>query len=333
MTVEMKTISSILFHKIMVCTLVFGSSGLAASEFPMLHSADGKRSFTGRPVAVVSVEKEIVSIQRESGPIVNSPLSAFAEPDRQQLKRWMDKVSKDPQVALAVRLRAAREPAILFVGNSYSFEVPGVFKQLAAAEGRSCRVEQVTVGGRLLSAHAEDPKTLGKIRTGKWDAVVIQEQSLVPSFPSGQRDPMMIPAVTKLAALIREAGAVPVLYQTWARRDGDHENAAAFPNDDFAAMHKRLLDGFSAVHQAVPGMVRVRVGDVWAEFAGNGKVAELYAADGSHPSREGVCLAAAVFFVTLFDEDVRHELKGVKNPGVFQKLAARVGHWTPPAFP
>jgi hypothetical protein len=329
----MKTSFPIHFQRIILCTLMVNSGVLAAPEFSVLHAADGKWSFVGRPVAVVSMEKEIVSIQRESGPTLNTPLSAFAEPDRRQLKQWMDKVSSDPQAALTRRLRAAKEPAVLFVGNSYSFDVPRVFQQLAAAEGRSVRIEQVTIGGRSLAGHVEDPKTLEKIRTGNWDAVVIQEQSLIPSFPAGQRDEMMIPPATKLATLVREAGAVPVLYQTWARRDGDHDNAAVFPDDTFAAMHKRLSDGFAAMHQAVPGMVTVDVGNGWAELAQKGKAAELYAADGSHPSGEGTYLAAAVFFVTLFDEDVTHGLKGVKESGELQKLATKIGRWTPPTFP
>jgi hypothetical protein len=314
---------------IAACSLGLCVSALGAPAFSDLRAADGSRSFAGRPVAVVSQEKGIIRIERESGETVDRPLSAFADPDRKRLQKWMKAVAKDPLPALAQRLKAAREPAVLFVGNSYSFKVPTAFRKLAAAEGRRVRVEQVTKGGWTLAKHAGNPETLEKIREGGWDAVVIQEQSLIPSFPALRRDASMLPAARKLVKLICESGAVPVIYQTWARRDGDGQNAVLFPDDTFAAMDKRLATGFASLRRSIPELAPVRAGDAWAEVVGQGKGAALYAPDGSHPSVDGVRLTAALFYTTLFD--ARFSDSG--TAGDFRKTAERLGCWQPPELP
>ena len=110
--------------------------------------------------------------------------------------------------------------SVLFVGNSYSFEVPKQLRRIAAGNGRKLRVAQVTHGGWSLAQHVEDGEALHEIREGGWDVVVIQEQSRIPAVPA-RRTREMIPKVRVLAREARAAGAVPVLYQTWGRRDGD----------------------------------------------------------------------------------------------------------------
>jgi hypothetical protein len=139
----------------------------------------------------------------------------------------------------------------------------------------------------------------------------------------------MLPAARKLVKLIRESGAVPVLYQTWARRDGDRQNAVLFPDDTFAAMDKRLAAGFASLRRSIPELAPVRAGDAWAEVDGRGKGAALYAPDGSHPSVDGVRLTAALFYTTLFDARISDS----GTAGDFRKTAERIGRWQPPDLP
>jgi hypothetical protein len=203
--------------------------------------------------------------------------------------------------SLAVLLRKSRRPrshaappvAILFIGNSYSFGLPRELRRLAARRGRTLRVGAAHHGGWSLQQHCGDPDTLAAIRDGAWDFVVIQEQSRIPSLPPAQRDPLMIPAVRHLAAAAREAGAVPVLYQTWGRRDGDGAG------DDFHAMQRRLTAGYQAASEAAGGLLIVPAGEAWAAEMSAGRGAELFVSDGSHPSRRGVRLTAETFFGVL----------------------------------
>ncbi|RYD32550.1 MAG: hypothetical protein EOP87_12640, partial [Verrucomicrobiaceae bacterium] len=124
---------------------------------------------------------------------------------------------------LAARVAARPELAVLFVGNSYSFGVPKAFSRAAVARGKKVRTGHATYGGWTLARHVENEATLNKIRNGRWDVVVIQEQSRIPSLPPGKRAARMFPPLRRLVTEVRNHGAVPVLYQTWGRRDGDAE--------------------------------------------------------------------------------------------------------------
>ncbi|MCF7734121.1 MAG: SGNH/GDSL hydrolase family protein [Akkermansiaceae bacterium] len=329
----MKPIVSCLLRSVVIAIGMVPGLLAAAPDYVELHAADGKRSFAGRPVAVVSLEKEVVRIDRKEGGEQDCKLITFAEEDRAQLKRWMERVANDPQTVLNERLVAAETPAILCVGNSYSFRVPKVFEKIAKAEGRNVYVEQVTKGGWTLAQHAGSKETLAKIASRKWDVVVIQEQSLIPAFPPGQRDARMLPPLKLLVAEIERAGALPALYQTWGRRDGDRQNAAAFPNDTFATMNERLSACFKAIRHAVPTLTGVPVGDAWAARMKADKGAALYAKDGSHPSAQGNYLAAAVFYSALYNAPVKHAPGEIGDAAVLNRLAARLGCHQLPAYP
>ena len=187
-----------------------------------------------------------------------------------------------------------RPPAILFIGNSYSFDVPRELRHLAARNGLDLRVGQVTNGGWTLEQHSRNDETLREIREGGWDIVVLQEQSRIPSQPL-KRLLAMFPAVRELAELARSHGAEPVLYQTWGYRDGDSFRAG----DNFHAMVVRLREGYHAAAAHAGGLRVVPAGDAWEREISAGRSGSLFQEDGSHPTREGNRLTASVFFQEL----------------------------------
>ncbi len=202
---------------------------------------------------------------------------------------------KDPQRELVDRVNATSTLAVLFVGNSYSFGVPKAFSKLAAKNGKNVRVGHSAHGGWTLSKHAASEPTLRKIREGNWDIVVFQEQSEIPAMSPGFAAFTMFPPLRKLATEARSSGAIPLLYQTWGRRDGHHQLAG----DDFHAMSQRLRAGYRAAGENT-GCLVVPVGEAWQrEFAaGNGD--RLFMEDGSHPSAFGNHVTAEVFYHTIF---------------------------------
>jgi hypothetical protein len=206
---------------------------------------------------------------------------------------------EDP-VAAARELRevtAAGKPLrVLFVGNSYSFGVPEEFARQARAKGRRVRTGRSAEGGWTLAKHAVHEATLRKIRSGRWDVVVLQEQSLLPSRALEQRQREMLPAVRELAGEARRHGAVPVLYQTWGRRDGDE----AMPGDDFHAMTRRLREGYLEASREAGGAVVVPAGDFWEWEINQGRGSLLFQEDGSHPSRQGDEVTARAFLQTFY---------------------------------
>ena len=198
---------------------------------------------------------------------------------------------------LSARVRASHQLAVIFIGNSYSFGVPKEFSKVAHDQGKSVRVGHATYGGWSLSLHAENEATLRKIREGNWDIVVIQERSDIPSMSARKRLAMMDPPLHLLVSLARQHGAIPVLYQTWGRRDGDKN--VWF--DNFHAMARRLRAGYLAAARNEGGLVVVPVGDAWEREIHSGRADELFTSDGSHPTAIGNQVTANVFYQTFFE--------------------------------
>ncbi len=202
---------------------------------------------------------------------------------------------KDPHRELADRVNSTPRLAVLFVGNSYSFGVPKTFSKLAAEKGKSVRVGHSTFGGWTLARHAASDPTLRKIREGNWDIIVFQEQSEIPAMRPENVAAAMFPPLRKLVTEARSNGAIPLLYQTWGRRDGDKNIAG----DDFHAMSKRLQSGYRAAAENT-GCLVVPVGEAWEREYSAGNSERLFIADGSHPSSFGNQVTAETFYQAFF---------------------------------
>jgi hypothetical protein len=196
---------------------------------------------------------------------------------------------------------AGRAPVctrVLFVGNSYTTvnDLPGVFASLARSGGHRVEVGTAAGDGWTLADHAASSATATKLASAKWDMVVLQEQSQIPSVDQF-RQTQMYPAARRLIATIRNQGALPVFYLTWARQDGWPENN--LPN--YGSMQAAIDDGYLGI--ATEQQVTVApVGYAWSTLLGQATPATLWQADGSHPTPAGTYLAACVFYATIFRE-------------------------------
>lgn len=189
--------------------------------------------------------------------------------------------------------------SVLFIGNSYSFGAPREFSRLARANGKKVSVKQSTIGGWSLEKHMEEPQTLRKLDSRKWDVVVIQDHSLNPGSEEGNRREVMDPGVQFFAEKARAMGALPLLYQTWGRRDG-------FPpsqGKDFYEMNERVRNGYRKAAERAGGIGVVPVGDAWEREFKAGRGTELYHEDGSHPSAKGDKVTAKEFYRVIFGEE------------------------------
>ena len=189
--------------------------------------------------------------------------------------------------------------SVLFIGNSYSFGAPGAFAKLARSKGRKVLVRQSTIGGWSLEKHMTQPETLEKLRSRKWDAVVIQDHSLNPGSPEESRRNTMDPGVKFFANEARAMGATPFLFQTWGRRDGFHPSQGG----DFFEMNKRVREGCRIAAERAGGIGIVPVGDAWEREFRENRGNRLYHEDGSHPSPEGDAVTAAAFYRAIFGGD------------------------------
>lgn len=187
---------------------------------------------------------------------------------------------------------------ILFIGNSYTYvnDLPGTFDKLARSGGHLVQVEMAAEGGWMLSNHAGSADTQAKIQSRAWDYVVLQEQSQGPASP-GFRSTDMYPAAGKLIREITAAGAKPVLFLTWAHKNGWPENNLP----GFDAMQSQITQGYVdlGINQNI---AVIPVGLAWSAAYHRYPDLALWQDDGSHPSPAGTYLAACVFYAALFNQ-------------------------------
>jgi hypothetical protein len=187
---------------------------------------------------------------------------------------------------------------VLFVGNSYTTvnDLPSVFANLARSGGHRVETGTAAGDGWTLADHAGSSVTASKLASAKWDIVVIQEQSQIPSVEEF-RQAQMYPAARRLVSSIRNQGARPLFYLTWAHRDGWPENGMP----DYSSMQSAIDDAYLAI-AAEQRVAVAPVGYAWSALLGQETPAALWQGDGSHPTAAGTYLAACVFYATIFRE-------------------------------
>jgi hypothetical protein len=214
-----------------------------------------------------------------------------------------------PHTASANALR------VLFVGNSYTYAngLPRMVQRLAAGAGakRPLFPKMLAPGGFSFARHFKAQMLGRALKDGRWDFVVLQEQSQLPSFSRQQCARDMYPFARKLHAQARKAGATSLFFLTWGRQAGDKDNSRLHPNDTFEAMQKRLNEGYGEIARELQTPL-VPVGPAWQAALAQRPDLDLWVADGSHPSRSGTYLAACMFLRAFYGE----QAKVVGNPFV-----------------
>jgi len=196
---------------------------------------------------------------------------------------------------------SAKKPLrVLFVGNSYTFvnDLPLLVRRLASAAHEELRFEAVSEcpPGSSLKQHWSSGRDAALLRDGHFDWVVLQEQSVVPSFAPAQLETDMYPFVTRLHDAATEAGTKTLLFMTWGHEKGDLANLR---RDTYDAMQTRVVAGY----ETIAGRLHVSiapVGIAWRRAVQANAGAPLWAADGIHPSPAGSYLAACVFYDALY---------------------------------
>ena len=187
---------------------------------------------------------------------------------------------------------------VLFIGNSYTyFNNLGDLVSGIAASRKDGPVVLATLavrGGALLRWHIDSGPAMGALQSGKWDYVVLQEQSqlgggMVEGKPVVGKADAFHASVRELVRRIRARGAAPLLYMTWARRDYPDQQ------DDLA---RAYLDIGREL-----GVKVAPAGLAWAETRKKMGELNLFAGDGAHPSPTGSYLNALVIYATMTGRD------------------------------
>ena len=172
--------------------------------------------------------------------------------------------------------------SVLFIGNSHTYfnDMPLMVKARAEEAGYDCAVTMLAHPGWFLAQHAEQPDVRFNILFGSYDYVVLQEHA----HPFGPVEKFR-EAVGTLTEWIRQAGSVPVIYETWARKSEPEKQA------DMSAAHRSISEEF--------GALLAPVGEGWQSYMLAHPDIEMYFADGAHASPAGSEFAAKLIWQTI----------------------------------
>ena len=207
------------------------------------------------------------------------------------------------------------ELKVLFIGNSYTMYNTSwnIFNNICWSEGNKVAVDNVTCGGYTLE-QMNDPlneygaKVAEKLKNNKYDVVFLQEQSLRPAI--GDED-LFYDAVRGLTQKIRDNGAIPVLYETWGRKEGASELTNHKLTNE--SMTQKLIASYGAIANELSIDVS-HVGTAFYDLYTNNPLLELYNADLSHPSEFGSYVVALTHYTTIFGKSpIRVEYKYFKT--------------------
>lgn len=197
---------------------------------------------------------------------------------------------------------------VLFLGNSYTYynNLPSLTQLFSASTNKTLIVDSNTPGGYTLDLHSRDSSSLSKISQGNWDAVVLQEQSQIPTIDF-YRYSSMYPSCKRINDSIKKYNpcARVILYMTWGRRFGgqqcDNGNVNCSPVfTDFNHMQDSLESAYLALADTIYASV-APVGISWKNIL-NDTTFVLHTADNSHPAYLGSYIAAATFYQILWNQ-------------------------------
>jgi hypothetical protein len=192
---------------------------------------------------------------------------------------------------------------VLFVGNSLTFvnDMPKLLMRLVASDpaNRPLFAARYAPGGSRLELDVGKQALDDLLEQVRWDDVVLQENSSIPSYDLATRERYMYPAARTLVAQIRARAMQPLFFLTWGYRDGN--TAGGYP-DSYRAMQDRLTTGYDDIagQLAVP---IAPVGTAWAAALAERPSLDLWQPDGLHPSLGGSYLTACVFYALLYHRD------------------------------
>jgi hypothetical protein len=172
---------------------------------------------------------------------------------------------------------------VLFVGNSLTQvnDVPGQVRAMAKAAGLGWEVQAELLGGASLEDQWNRGAVQDRIRSGHWDAVVLQQgPSSLPESRTNLRQ-----WTAQYDGLVRAAGGRSALYMVW-------------PELSRFAWFDRVRDSYALAARDVSGWF-LPAGEAWRAAWREDASLALYGGDGFHPTPAGSYAAALTIFAGL----------------------------------
>ena len=176
---------------------------------------------------------------------------------------------------------------VLFIGNSHTYlhYMPQMLGELACTTDSDyqLKIDQITGEGAALQWHWNNSPTRDKIRSQKWDYVVLQDRS---GGPLEELDSFRTHA-RLLDGAIRRQGAQTVFYMTWS-------------NKSRPGSQKILANAYGQIASEL-GADMAPVGLTWEKAQALDAELNLYHIDDRHANPTGAYLTACVFYAVFFN--------------------------------
>ena len=178
---------------------------------------------------------------------------------------------------------------ILFIGNSktYRQNMPIIFKKLVEKSGKDLYIDKATKPGASLLELYDEPETLEKINSEKWDYVVIQERTIkalqddISEFKDG---------ANKLCELILKNNSnTKIIY-----------NACGVHCDFIIEEYEITNKHYEQIAELTGGKVCYQ-GKAFINFHNKFPEIDLYE-DKQHPTLVGAYLSACCLYNTIYNE-------------------------------
>lgn len=194
---------------------------------------------------------------------------------------------------------------VLWIGNSYTSynNLAGMVKSLAESDGKSIQFGQ-RLGARLTwGNHAASQTTINKIKSKKWDVVVLQEQSQIPAKDEWYVCMYSVVQLQRLMDAIRENSADTVVqfYGTWGRPNGER----GLTYDQMQNLLSQRYQEFACMVSAPSRLAPVGEGfRTYGALYGDQARLSLYNRNGRdhHSSKKGSYLAACIHFLAIYGD-------------------------------
>lgn len=222
----------------------------------------------------------------------------------------------------------AQQPIkILFIGNSFTYypssstNLPTQFKGMCTAAGKLVTTDMIANGGQYMDGsggHSTSSATYAKIRSQKWDYVVLQDNQ---GYFAGYVN--QLGSSTCAAANDRVRDSVyannpcsrVIWFAGWGLLGG---YPSGIPGDNTIKMNIRIDSNYQYLNNKYPNQKELIApfGKTWnaAITASPSIESLLFGSDGNHPAATGQYSNAAVLYAMIFKQDpsnINYSVSGV----------------------
>ncbi|MCD4711052.1 MAG: DUF4886 domain-containing protein [Bacteroidales bacterium] len=208
-------------------------------------------------------------------------------------------------IAYSLPLSSKEPVKILFIGSSYFNynNLPEIFRQLSEQGGEVLFIDQHIPSGLFLTDHVEHALTRSKIKSKRWDYVILQGVGIVMAYPDSISQHSFHPAMKSLMkSITRNSPSTKTVFcMPWAYEDGMAWKEGW--SDNYDDMQQKIIHNTLDYAEQMRFIV-APVGMAWSNVLKEKAypLHYLHFSDWNHPTKRGSYLMACVLYSTIFQQ-------------------------------